>query len=278
MNSLVYIIILNWNGKDLAIDCLKSLANVIYDKYKILIVDNGSDDNSVNMIKNQYPNVEILQLEKNIGYSAGNNAGFDHIKNNNPDYVIFLNNDTTVNQNFIKPLVKPLMNKSDIYQTVPKIFYADNPNTIWYAGGKINLWFGLVFHKGIRKEDSTLFDQSVDTDYATGCCFCMRYDDYNKLGGFDTSFPMYGEDVDLSLRIRAIGKKVLFAPKSQIWHKVSASVGGELSIIKLKRKLHGLIKLFNKHTNILQKITIALSWIISIPYQLIKLIYLFITK
>ena len=278
MNPLVYILILNWNEKDLTIDCLKSLANVIYDNYKILIVDNGSNDNSVNMIKNQYPNVEILQLEKNVGYAAGNNAGFDHIKNNNPGYVIYLNNDTIVDPNFIEPLVKPLMENSGIYQSVPKIFYADYPNTIWYAGGKVNLWLGLVSHKGIRKEDNNSFNQLEYIDYATGCCFCMRYDDYDKLGGFDTSFPMYGEDVDLSLRIRVMGKKVLFVPKSQIWHKVSASIGGELSIIKLKRKLRGLIKLFCKHTSVIQKITIALMWIISIPYQLIKLIYLFITK
>ena len=278
MNPLVYIIILNWNGKELTLDCLKSLSLVKYQNYKILIVDNGSNDNSVDMIKSQYPNVEILQLEMNIGYAAGNNAGFDHIKNNNPDYIIFLNNDTTVDPNFIQRLVKPLMENSDIYQTVPKIFYADNPNTIWYAGGKVNKWLGLVYHMGIRKEDSTSYNQSEYTDYATGCCFCMRYDDYDKIGGFDTSFPMYGEDVDLSLRIRANGKKIYFVPHSIIWHKISASIGGELSILKLRRKLYGLIKIFGKHSIIIQKITITLSWIISIPYQLVKFIYLVITK
>ena len=278
MNPLVYILILNWNEKDLTIDCLKSLANVIYDNYKILIVDNGSNDNSVNMIKNQYPNVEILQLEKNVGYAAGNNAGFDHIKNNNPDYVIFLNNDTTVDPNFIEPLIKPLIENSDIYQSVPKIFYADYSKTIWYAGGKVNLWLGLVSHKGIRKEDNNSFNQLEYIDYATGCCFCMRYDDYNKLGGFDTSFPMYSEDVDLSLRIRAMDKKVLFVPKSQIWHEVSASIGGELSILKIKRKIFGLIKLFYKHANFIQKITIGIFWIISIPYKISKFIYLIIKR
>ena len=85
---------------------------------------------------------------------------------------------------------------------------------------------------------------------------------------------MYGEDVDLSLRIRDNGKDILFVPKSNIWHKVSASVGGELSILKIKKKILGLIKLFGKNTNIIQKVTIALSWIISIPYQLLKFIYL----
>ncbi|GAI89148.1 unnamed protein product, partial [marine sediment metagenome] len=107
MNPLVYIIILNWNGKDLTMDCLKSLAKVQYDNYKILVVDNGSNDNSVDVIKKEYPNVEILQLDKNIGYAAGNNAGFEFIKIKNPDYIIFLNNDTIVDKKFIEPLIVP---------------------------------------------------------------------------------------------------------------------------------------------------------------------------
>lgn len=278
MNPLVYIIILNWNGKELTLDCLKSLAKVQYDNSKILVVDNGSIDDSVKVIKQKYPNVEILQLENNIGYAAGNNAGFEHIKNANVEYVIFLNNDTIVDTNFIDPVVKPLMENPETYQTVPKIFYAEKPNKIWYAGGKINKWFGLVYHEGIRKIDDESFNNSKLTDYATGCCFCMRTEDYAELSGFDTSFPMYGEDVDLSLRIKAKGKNIFYEPNSVIWHKVSASVGGELSFVKLKRKFSGLIKLFGKHANIIQKITIMLTWIISIPYQLIKFIYLHIKK
>ncbi len=277
MNPLVYIIVLNWNGRDLTLDCLKSLEKIQYDNYKILVVDNGSSDGSRKKITKQYPNIEILQLDKNIGYAAGNNAGFKFIKIKNPDYVIFLNNDTIVDSNFIEPLVNPLVDNLEIYQTVPKIFYADSPNKIWYAGGKVNFWIGLVNHKGIRKEDNISFNQLEYTDYATGCCFCVRYKDFEELSGFDTSFPMYAEDVDLSLRIRADGKKILYVPNSIIWHKVSASIGGELSILKLKRKILGLVKLFNKHANFIQKITIAMSWIISIPYQLLKFIY-FYTK
>lgn len=278
MNPSVYIIILNWNGRDLTLDCLKSLSKVQYDNYKILVVDNGSSDNSVIIIKKEYPNVKILELDFNIGFAAGNNAGFEFIKNQNPDHVIFLNNDTLIDKNFIEPLVKPLLENSLIGQTVPKIFYANDGGRIWYASGKVNLWLGLVYHKGIRKFDAESFNDSKITDYATGCCFCMRAKDFKEFGGFDTSFPMYGEDVDLSLRIRANEKKILYVPDSIVWHKVSASVGGELSILKLMRKIIGLIKLFGKHANFIQKITIGLFWIISIPYQLFKFIYLVVKK
>lgn len=278
LNPSVYIIILNWNGRALTLDCLKSVVKVRYDNYKILIVDNGSTDNSVRAIAKHYPDVEILQLDSNVGYAAGNNAGFEFIKNKNPDFVIFLNNDTLVERYFIEPLVKPLIENLMIGQTVPKIFYANDKKRIWYAGGKVNLWLGQIYHNGIRKNDSSQFSEFRETDYATGCCFCIGYKDFKEIGGFDTSFPMYGEDVDLSLRIRANRKNILYAPNSIIWHKVSTSVGGELSILKLKKKMRGLIKLFGKHTNFLQKITIILSWIISIPYQLLKFLYLIIKK
>ncbi|MBU0528405.1 glycosyltransferase family 2 protein, partial [bacterium] len=273
MNPLVYIIVLNWNGKDLTLDCLESLTRFQYANYKILIVDNGSTDDSVSAIRVKYPNVDILQLESNIGYAAGNNAGFEFIKNRNAEYIIFLNNDTIVDEKFIEPLVKPLMENSNIEQTVPKIFYTNVKNRIWYAGGKVNLWLGQIYHNGIRKNDSRKYSCSQYTDYATGCCFCMRYKDFEEIGGFDESYPMYGEDVDLSLRIRSYGKNILYAPNSNVWHKVSASVGGELSVVKHVRKILGMIKLFSIHANFLQKITIGLSWIISIPYQLLKFIY-----
>jgi len=278
MNPLVYIIILNWNGRDLTLDCLKSLSKIKYDNFEILIVDNGSSDDSVKAIRNKYPKIKILQLDKNIGYAAGNNAGLEFIKNENPNYIIFLNNDTIVYHKFIVPLTEPLMKNSDVGQTVPKIFFANSKNKIWYAGGKVNLWLGHIYHIGIRKYDSSQYSESQYTDYATGCCFCMRREDFTEIGKFDTSFPMYAEDVDLSLRIKTNGKKVLYVTNSNIWHKVSASIGGELSMLKLRRKLHGLIKLFGKHTNILQKFTIILSWIVSIPYQILKFIYLIITK
>ncbi len=278
MNPLVYIIVLNWNGKDLILDCLKSLTKVLYDNYKILVVDNGSIDDSVSAIKLKYPNVDILRIDSNIGYAAGNNAGFEHAKKHNLMHIIFLNNDTIVDENFIEPLVRPLIDKSEVGQTVPKIFYADDPNKIWYAGGKVNKWLGLVYHNGIRKKDSIKYSESQSTDYATGCCFCMRYVDFEEIGGFDESFPMYGEDVDLSLRIRSYDNEILLAPNSNIWHKVSASVGGELSVGKLVRKIQGMIRLFSIHANFLQKITIGLAWIISIPYQLLKFIYLIIKK
>jgi GT2 family glycosyltransferase len=96
MKPLVYIIILNWNGRDLTLDCLDSISKVKYENSKVLVVDNNSEDDSVKNISGKFPEVEVLELDKNYGYADGNNKGFESINNQNVDYVLFLNNDTIV--------------------------------------------------------------------------------------------------------------------------------------------------------------------------------------
>ena len=138
----VTIIVLNWNGKDLTLECLDSLYKVNYSNYNILVVDNKSSDGSVESFHKQYPNISVLELDKNYGYAEGNNRGFKFLNNDKPDYVIFLNNDTIVDKDFINPLISPLISNKNIHQTAPKIYYQNNKELIWYAGGNVNLWTG----------------------------------------------------------------------------------------------------------------------------------------
>ena len=256
---LVYIIVLNWNGRYLLDDCLQSLKNVSYENFKILLVDNASTDDSVEFVKNEYLDIELLILDHNYGYAIGNNRGFNFVVNQGAEFVIFLNNDTFVDENFIRPLLDPFKDES-IGQTVPKVYYADDREKIWYAGGKINFWTGNTYHQGIRETDSEKYNKIKETDYATGCCFCIRAEDFTSLNGFDESFRMYGQDSELSLRLRRKGQKVYFIPESKIYHKVSASIGGAFSLSKIKRKTLANVKIMLKY---------------ALPYQwLTQLIYL----
>ena len=274
-DSSVTVIVLNWNGKDLTLECLDSLNKVDYLNYNILVVDNKSSDGSVESINKIYPDISVLQLDNNYGFAGGNNRGFNSLDKDKPDFVIFLNNDTIVDKDFIKPLIKPLLTNKNIYQTVPKIYYQNNPKLVWYAGGNINLWTGSVSHRGIRQYDNEKFNLEGLTKYATGCCFCMRYDDFKDMKGFDENFPMYSEDVDLSLSIRKKDFQVWYTPNSTIWHKVSASIGGSFSFSKNKRKLIGLFLLFRKHANPFQYISIILLMPFQLFYQIIKLAFSF---
>ena len=268
----VNLFVLNWNGRDLTLDCLSSLEKITYPNVKVYVIDNGSSDNSVTAIRNQFPDYEIIELPENYGFAKGNNAGFELVKQK-ADYTIFLNNDTIVDPNFVEPLINAMESNSTVKQSTPKIFYADNLDYIWFGGGKVSLWAGWIRHLGIRQKDSMQFSFNRNVDYATGCCVCMRTVDFESIGMFDESFLMYGEDVDLSLRFRKQGGQILFVPESKIWHKVSSSIGTQFSIRKWKRKNIGKMKLVTKHVHPAQlPIVMPLAILVSILELFITII------
>jgi len=278
MAKSVNIFVLNWNGRDLTLDCLVSLEKVTYSNANVIVIDNGSTDDSVVSIKEQYPETDIIEFPTNLGFAGGNNAGFESTANK-ADYTIFLNNDTIVDSNFVEPLINELETKSNIKQTAPKIYYADKPETIWFAGGIVNLWTGMIRHIGIRKKDSHDYSKNRVIDYATGCCVCMRTEEFESIGMFDESFPIYAEDVDLSLRFKKRGGSIVFIPESRVWHKVSASLGGEFSIVKWKRKLIGKIKLVAKHCKLYQiPFSVLLVMFMSIFELTISLFFIIVKK
>jgi GT2 family glycosyltransferase len=278
MAKSVNIFVLNWNGRDITLDCLSSLEKVTYSNANVIVIDNGSTDDSVTSIKEKYPETDIIEFPINLGFAGGNNAGFQSTANK-ADYTIFLNNDTIVDPYFVEPLINELEIKSNTKQTAPKIYYADKPETIWFAGGKVNLWTGFIRHIGIRKKDSHDYSKKREIDYATGCCICMRTQDFESIELFDQTFPMYAEDVDLSIRLKQKGGSIVFIPESKVWHKVSASLGGEFSIVKWKRKLIGKIKLVAKHCKLYQiPFSVLLILFMSIFELTISLFFIIVKK
>jgi GT2 family glycosyltransferase len=268
------ILILNWNGADDTLDCLQSLETVRSDHVVPLVIDNGSTDDSVPRINNFFPHIPILELEQNLMYAGGNNAGLNWAVEQGFDYVVFLNNDTTVEPDFLKPLLKVFEADSQIGMAAPLMCYAARPDRVWYGGGEVNLWTGYIAHRHIREAVQQVPSRVVETDYITGCCMMMPTALAQELGGFDTGFKMYGEDVDLSLRCRAKGYRLMFVPESRIYHKVSASVGGEFSLKKIFRKLKGLVQILFRHASPLQ-------WVTVIPAQTVisfKYLWIFISQ
>ncbi len=246
MSPVICMVVLNWNGAGETIACLESLAPLLSHECRVLVVDNGSTDGSPEKIRQRFPAVEQLRLPKNIGYAAGNNAGFRRVLEMQAEFVIFLNNDTVVDAGFCAPLIETLRCQPSVGIAVPKIFYWDHPDILWYAGGIVNVATGLICHVGLRQKDAPKYSCPRSTGYATGCCFAMRCRDFAEVGGFDENFAMYAEDVDLSLRVRALGKRIEYVPSSKIWHKVSASFAGH-PFQKFVKKSAGALRLFKKH-------------------------------
>jgi hypothetical protein len=244
--SKTAVIVLSWNGAGDTLACLASLAKVESLEFTTLLVDNGSSDGTVGLVCAAFPEVEILELSRNLGFAGGNNAGFRSLRGRGFENVVFLNNDTVVDPCFLQPLLEELQ-KPWVGIASPKILYMDDPERIWYAGGVLKPATGLIEHTGIRQPDGPRFDTPKPVGYATGCCLGMRCRDFEAVGGFDERFGMYGEDADLSIKVRNRGLVIMYQPASRIWHRVSASSGGEMSLGKQLRKSGAAMTLFAKH-------------------------------
>ena len=247
MTAHIKILILNWNGKHLLKPCLGSVTSIDYPNYSVMVIDNGSVDDSVKMVNDNFPEVDILELKKNYGFAGGYNRCFTQLKDNNSEFVLLLNNDTEVDSNILSSFIQAKDKYGEINLYGGKIFYQKNPRIIWYAGGNVNLKYFKISHRGIRQTDSAEYSKPMQTDYITGCCLFTSMEIIKQLNGFDERFNMYGEDVDLCLRANKVGINCYFIPEAKLWHYVSASIGGNWSPRKLIRKFSSLIKLYLKH-------------------------------
>src|SRR5689334_14605179 len=141
----IAIIVLNWNGRDLTLDCLRSLEGVTTPNLCTILVDNASSDGSVEAVRRRYHDrVTIIQNADNLGFAAGNNVGIKKALDDGADYILLLNNDTVVAEDFVDHLVKPMLATPEIGITAPKIYYAEPEKQIWFAGGEISLWRGTA--------------------------------------------------------------------------------------------------------------------------------------
>ncbi len=240
----VFIIILNWNQPKLTIECLESIKKLHVKNFKlqIVVVDNGSTDGSVALIKSQIPmsndQWEILETGENLGFAAGNNVGIKYALKNDADYVVLLNNDTEVDSGLIDGLLKTFEENPKAGVVSPKIYFAKGfefykdrykdselGKVIWYAGGNMD-WNNVYgSNHGVDEVDEGQFEKVSETDFATGCCIMFPAKVLNKVGLFNEKYYLYMEDADLSQRIRIAKYQILYTPYGYLWHKVSQSSG-----------------------------------------------------
>jgi hypothetical protein len=226
---LVGILVLNWNNYRDTKECLDSLSKVRDVDHRIYIVDNNSNDGSIEKLGKEFPHHIYIKNRENLGFAGGNNVGIKQALAEGADYILLLNNDTEVNPDFLSILVHEIENDPKIGAVGPKIYYHDNPKTIWFAGGKINPITGQTCHIGINKKDQGQYETPREVDFITGCAFFIRAEVLNKIGLFDNDYFYSYEDVDLSFRIRDAGYKLVFVPRSVVYHKFARALGGRFS-------------------------------------------------
>lgn len=240
---LVFVSILNFNGKNNTIACLRSLEKVTREKFdlKVVVIDNASREKfDLPDFKNL--NVHLINNDKNLGFSGGHNVGIKFALGNRADYVVILNNDTIVDEKLISELLK---NSEDAGIVAPKIyfypgseFHKDRYNkeergkVFWYAGGIMDWKNVLARHRGVDDVDHGQYDKTESTDFASGCCMLVKREVFDNVGLFDEKYFLYYEDNDLSQRAKRLLFKIAYNPKAVLWHKNAGSVGGSGSSIQ----------------------------------------------
>ncbi len=273
--KLVIIIILNYNKKEDTLLCLKSVTNLNYSPFEIVLVDNGSIDGSVAAIKNSYPGIHLIESKKNLGASGGRNLGIKYV-NENFDYnfLFFLDNDITIEKNALTEMVKSFCSKENIGIVSPKCYVMNAPGIIKYAGGMtVNFFTGNISDIGGGIKDEGQFEISKFIS-ASGGLFLVSKRVMNEIRDFDERFNPYGwEDVDFSLRVKKLGYKMLYNPKAIIYHK-GGKIGRGKAINEYEfSKVRNYFYLFRKHANFFQLFIICLIFPFKILFIAVKEIF-----
>lgn len=222
MEPLVSIIVLNYNGREDTLACLRSLEHLTYHNVNVVVVDNASSDGSEAAIRAAYPTLTFIQTGANLGFTGGNNVGIRHALENGADYVLLLNNDTIVAPDFISVMVEVMEQNPEVGVVGPMIYYFSAPETIWSAGGKIDWTRGLTSMVGVNEEDKSQYGLSPrQTDFVTGCALMAKRAVWEKAGLLDDKFFMYYEETEWCVRATRAGYKIMLIPAAMIWHKIS---------------------------------------------------------
>lgn len=221
----VFCIILNWNGLKDTIECIKSVLNIKYPNYKVLVVDNGSSDHSAENIYKLFPEVVLIENSENLGYAEGNNVGIRNALSLGADYIWLLNNDTTVDRNALTSMVA-------IAEKIPmggifgsKIYYYSNPTTIDFAGATINWKYAISPHIGQGEIDKGQYDSVKEIQRANGCSMLIKKEVFETVGLLDSKMFLYAEEVEYCVRAEKNKYKTYYVPESKVYHKISKSTG-----------------------------------------------------
>ena len=236
MTPHVSIVILNWNGLKDTIECLESLQKVTYPNYEVTVVDNASEGDDVEVLRERFAGyVHVIANDKNYGFAKGNNIGIRHALERNGAYVFLLNNDTVVDPEALTELVALAEADRELGILCPLVYWYDRPDKVWFGGGfKVDLWRGTCTLN--RRLD---FSQPIiPSEVATGAAMLIRRETIEKVGLLP-EYHFFGvEDFDYSIQALRQGFRIAVAAKAKVWHKGSRSETGA-SVVRMRYSYRG---------------------------------------
>ena len=217
----VAVVILNWNGEAMLRRFLPTVVRYSCDEAEIWVADNASGDASVQLLREHFPSVRLIQLDKNYGFAEGYNRALAQIE---AEYYVLLNSDVEVTHHWLTPLVEYMDAYPDVAACQPKLLSEANRDYFEYAGasGGFIDRYGYPFCRGrifnTVEEDNGQYDYIIDILWATGACMLIRSADYREVHGLDGRFFAHNEEIDLCWRLRQRGRRIVCIPESEVYH------------------------------------------------------------
>jgi GT2 family glycosyltransferase len=219
---LVSIITVNFNQATVTNALLASLSRIGAPSFEVIVVDNASKDNNYTLIDTSYAFVKLVRSDVNLGFAGGNNLG---LKSAQGTYLLFLNNDTEVNPDFMLPMTGLFEKDHHVGAVSPKIRYYEQSDTLQYAGFSPMNPFTLRMHAiGFKEKDTGQYDLVRETPFAHGCAMMVKQEVIEKVGSMHEEYFLYYEEHDWSTRIRKAGYRIMYQPASLVLHKESISI------------------------------------------------------
>ncbi len=246
-NPLVAIVILNYNGRNYLQQFLPFVLASTYPNKKIIVADNASTDDSINILRQYFPQVEILINKKNDGFAGGYNWALKQVE---ADYFVLLNSDVEVTPNWIEPIIDLMEGNEKIAACQPKLLAYHNNKSFEYAGasGGFIDYLGYPFSRGrifdVLEEDKNQYNDAIEIFWATGAAMFVKSKIFNNCGGFDERFFAHQEEIDLCWRMQLAGYKIYVCPQSVVYHVGAGTLprGGRKVFLNFRNNLWMLSK------------------------------------
>jgi GT2 family glycosyltransferase len=219
----VAIVLVNWNGFDFTQACIHSLRKLDFPDFKVILVDNASQNQEGQSLKKSFPEIELIENAQNLGFCGGNNAGIRYALERGFSHIMLLNNDTEVEPNFLGEMMRKFHQNPNLGVVQPLILFLNEPQKIWSAGGKWVPSLGSAITLGDREPVADYRFNKLSLDWATGCCMLISREAILKTGLLNEQYFAYFEDVEWSLRFKKSGFDIALAEKARIYHEAGAS-------------------------------------------------------
>jgi GT2 family glycosyltransferase len=220
---LVYVVVLHWRNYERTLVALRSLRNVTYPNYRVIVVDNFSHDGSIEKLEQQFPDCEFLRNESNLGFACGCNPGIRAAYSAGADYVLLLNNDMEVETDFLDAAIATAAKHEGVGLITGKILFGDRRNVIWQAGGRIDSLRVQGEPRGWNQTDEGQYDQEEETFWASGAMLLIPRRTIETVGLLPEEYFFGVEEWDYSTAVRKAGLKILYVPDFKSYHYAGGS-------------------------------------------------------